>query len=307
VVQVSDALDWISTQEKDNPNKPWFTWLAFNLSHATSSRQPSQMPVPNKDTLDEKSLAEMTACGGKFGTMDTGKCSGESVMRADTNSLDTLLGKLLDQIDKLDPNTYVIVLGDNGTPMYGRPNLDFIDNMYITKKGRGKGTAFESGARVALAIRGPKIPAASRSDEYVHAMDLFSTTLAIAGLKAPERVPTGDGTGTQPLDSVSLAPILFDKAKTVRDPNQGFVLTLPIRSKSIRWPSRKAAPTTRTEPGRRPRPSGTSATSKKPSRKNRSWPRRSRVRFAGPYPAYRATHPPSALTYDFLTAAHATR
>ncbi len=225
LVQVSDALEWISTQERNNPNKPWFTWLAFNLSHATSARQPSQMPVPNKDTLDAKSLAEMTACEGKFGTMDTGKCTGEAVMRADTNSLDTLLGRLLEQVDKLDPNTYVIVLGDNGTPMYGRANLDFIDNMYITKKGRGKGTAFESGARVALAIRGPKIPAATRSDEYVHAMDLFSTTLAIAGLQAPKTVPTGDGDGMQTLDSVSLTPILFDKKKNVRDPNQGFVLT----------------------------------------------------------------------------------
>jgi arylsulfatase A-like enzyme len=225
LVQVADTLDWIGSQEKANPAKPWFAWLAFNLSHATSSRQPSQMPVPNKDTLDAKSLDEMTTCGGKFGTMDTGKCSGEAVMRADTNSLDTLLGKLVDQIDKLDPNTYVIVLGDNGTPMYGRANLDFIDNMYITIKGRGKGTAFESGARVAMAIRGPKIPAASRSNEPVHVADLFSTTLSLAGLKAPERVSTADGVGTQPLDSVSLTPILLNKAKRVRDPNKGFVLT----------------------------------------------------------------------------------
>jgi arylsulfatase A-like enzyme len=225
VVQVADTLEWITSKEKENPNKPWFGWLAFNLAHATSSRQPSQMPAPNADTLDGKTLDEMTTCGAKFGTMDLGTCSGEAAMRASTNSLDTLLGKLLDQIDKLDSNTYVILIGDNGTPMYGRANLDFIDNMYITLTGRGKGTAYESGARVALAIRGPRIPAGARSTEFVHAVDLFSTTLAMAGLKAPAQVPTGDGAGLQALDGVSLAPILFDKAKNVRDPNQGFILT----------------------------------------------------------------------------------
>ena len=146
-------------------------------------------------------------------------------MRASTNSLDTLIGKLLRKVDALDPNTYVMVLGDNGTPMYGRPNLDFIDNMYITIKGRGKGTAYESGARVAVAIRGPGIKPGTRSDEYVDAVDLFSTTLAFAGLHAPKEVATGDGKGKQSVDSVSLTPILFNKAKTVRDPNKGYLLT----------------------------------------------------------------------------------
>ena len=56
------------------------------------------MPAPNIDTLDGKTLDEMTPCGAKFGTMDTGKCSGEAVMRASTNSLDTLIGKLLEKV-----------------------------------------------------------------------------------------------------------------------------------------------------------------------------------------------------------------
>jgi arylsulfatase A-like enzyme len=225
VVKVADALEWIGAQEAREAGKPWFAWVAFNLAHATASRAPSQMPAPNADTLDGKSLDEMKTCGAVFGTMDTGKCSGEALMRASTNSLDTLLGKLLEKVDEMDPNTYVILVGDNGTPMYGRPNLDFIDNMYITIKGRGKGTAYESGARVALAIRGPRIPGASRSDEYVHAVDLFSTILTIGGVNVPDQVPTGDGAGLQAIDGVSLTPILFNQARTVRDPNQGFLLT----------------------------------------------------------------------------------
>jgi len=225
VVKVADALDWITAQENANPDKPWFTWLAFNLAHATAQQQPSAMAVPNADTLDAASRKEMQACGGTFGTANTGTCSGEALMRAMTNSLDTLVGKLLTAVDALDSNTYVIYIGDNGTPMYGRPNLDFIDNMYITRKGRGKGTTYESGARVPMAIRGPGIAASAASHEYVHTADLFSTILALAGRTVPASVSNSDGTGTLPVDGVSLAPILMGKAQTVRDPNQGYLLT----------------------------------------------------------------------------------
>ncbi len=224
-VKVADAIDWLTAQESRNPDTPWFAWVAFNLSHATSIQQPSAMAVPNLDTLDAPSRAEMEACGGEFGTNNTGTCSGEALMRAMTNSMDTLIGKLLDTVDALDPNTIVIYIGDNGTPMYARPNLDFIDNLYITRDGRGKGSVYESGARVPLAIRGPGIAAGTRSDAIVHAADLFPTLLEVAGLMAPTQVPTSNGAGTVPLDAVSLKPILDDSSASVRDPDQGYVLT----------------------------------------------------------------------------------
>lgn len=228
VVKVADAIEWIGAQEAAKPDKPWFAWVAFNLSHATAQQQPSAMAVPNADTLDARSYKEMQECGGTFGSSNTGTCTGEQLMRAMSNSMDTLIGKLLEAVNDLDPNTYVIYISDNGTPMYGRPNLDFIDNMYLTKKGRGKGTVYESGARVALTISGPGIKAATRNGEYVHAVDLFSTTLELAGLEVPRSVANSEGTGTVPLDAVSLTPILFDKATTVRDPNQGYLLTETI-------------------------------------------------------------------------------
>jgi len=225
VAKVADTIEWITKQEKENPEKPWFAWLAFNLSHTTIMQQPSAMAVPNADTLDKQSLAEMKACGGEFGSNRTGSCSGEALMRAMTNAMDTITGKLLDAVYELDPNTYVIYISDNGTPMYGRPNLDFIDNMYITKKGRGKGTAYESGARVAMAIKGPGIKAESKSSEFLHAADLFSTALALAGLDVPEQVNNSEGTGTVPLDSTSVTPILFNDKDNARDPNKGYLLT----------------------------------------------------------------------------------
>jgi len=225
VVKVADAMEWIAGQEKQNPDKPWFAWFASNLSHATIIQRPSAMAVPNADTLDKPSLDEMKACGGEFGSNNTGSCSGESLMRSMTNAMDTVTGILVDAVYELDPNTYVIFIGDNGTPMYGRPNLDFIDNMYITKKGRGKGTAYESGALVPMAIRGPGIKANSKSEEFVHAVDLFSTVLALAGLEVPAEVNNSEGNGTVPLDAVSLTPILFGKTNAVRDPKSDYVLT----------------------------------------------------------------------------------
>lgn len=161
VVKVADTIEWITAREKEG--RPWFAWLAFNLSHTTIIQQPSAMAVPNADTLDAPSLAEMKACGGTFGSNTVGSCSGEALNRAMTNSLDTVFGRLLEAVDAVAPGTYVIFVSDNGTPMYGRPQLDFIDNMYITRKERGKGTAYESGARVAMAVRGPRSRPAARA------------------------------------------------------------------------------------------------------------------------------------------------
>jgi arylsulfatase A-like enzyme len=224
VVKAADTIDWITAQKKAHPDKPWFVWLAFNLSHATIQTKPSQMAVPNADTLNAAAYEEMKACGGSFGSNNVGQCTGEQLMRAMTSSLDTVLGKVLDAVDQLDQDTYVIYMSDNGTPMYGRPNLDFIDNMYLTKKGRGKGTAFQSGTRVAMAIRGPGIKRSSTSGAYVDTTDLFSTILDFAGIKAPKRVPNSGGTGEVALDSVSLVPILFHGAKETRDPHTGYLL-----------------------------------------------------------------------------------
>lgn len=225
VVKVADTIEWITTRQKEDPQKPWFVWLAFNLAHATARQQPSAMMVPNADTLDAKSYAEMKECGGTFGTNTVGSCSGEALMRAMTNSMDTIIGKLLDAVGTVDPNAYIIYISDNGTPMYARPNLDFIDNMYITRKGRGKGTAYESGALVPMIVKGPGIAANTQNSGYAHVGDLFGTILELAKLTPPKRVSNSEGTGTVPLDTVSLAPILFNKSKAVRDPNMDFILT----------------------------------------------------------------------------------
>lgn len=224
VVKVADTIDWITAQESVNPDKPWFAWLAFNLSHIAAVAEERTI-VPDYDTLDEPSRNEMLACGGAFGSASIGACSAPALNRAMTNSLDTVLGKLLEAVDALDPNTYVIVIGDNGTPMYGLPAINFIDNMYITRVGRAKGTAYESGVRVSLAIRGPGIAAGRTSAAASHGVDLFATILDLAGVPVPASVPNRRGDGVVAPDSVSLTPILFSDAERVRHPDYAYVMS----------------------------------------------------------------------------------
>src|SRR5690606_104194 len=131
----------------------------------------SPMVVPDRDTLDAPTRREIESCGGQYGSREVGRCTDKQLMRAMTNSMDTVIGKLLASIEALDPNTYVIYIGDNGTWMFGQ-GREFIDNMYITRQGRSKGTAFESGTRVDLVVRGPRVPAGSVSNAAVTGSDL---------------------------------------------------------------------------------------------------------------------------------------
>jgi arylsulfatase A-like enzyme len=230
VVKTADTIKWISEQEKNNPDKPWFAWLSFNLSHITGQQEPNPMVIPNADTMDEISRKEMEGCmepDGQFGSANVGSCSSEALMRAMTNAMDTMIGRVLETVDKLDQNTYVIYLGDNGTWMFG-PKREFIDNMYITRRGRSKGTVYESGVRVSMAIRGPGIKAGSVSDEWIHNVDLFSTILELAGLDVPKMVPNRTGDGMVELDAVSLTPILFEGVTGLRDPDKDYLLTETI-------------------------------------------------------------------------------
>jgi len=227
VVKAADTIDWIAAQENANPDKPWFAWLAFNLSHIAAVTEERTI-VPDYDTLDEPTRNEMIACGGVFGSANIGRCTAPALNRAMTNSLDTVLGKLIEAVDALDPNTYVIVLGDNGTPMYGPAAINFIDNMYITRIGRAKGTTYESGVRVSLVIRGPGIAAGRTSAAAGHCVDLFATILDLAGVPVPAAVPDRRGSGVVALDSVSLTPIILSGAERVRHPDYAFVMSESI-------------------------------------------------------------------------------
>ena len=77
---------------------------------------------------------------------------------------------------------------------------------------RGKGTAYESGARVPMVIRGPGIEPGTRSRVIVHAADLIACCLELAGITP---TTTNKNHTTSPAvvapDYVSLLPLQHQK------------------------------------------------------------------------------------------------
>ena len=152
-------------------DQPFFLYLAFNATHSP------------KDTLPE----DMEKAGG--GNKVAAKIA------AMTIAPDRNVGKVLDALDRnqLAENTLVVFLSDNG----GQEQHD-------NKPLRGfKHDVYEGGIHVPFVMRWPKVlPAGVKYERPVISLDLFATSLAIAGLPMPSE---------KPLDGVNLIPFLTGK------------------------------------------------------------------------------------------------
>ncbi|QDV08423.1 Arylsulfatase precursor [Planctomycetes bacterium Poly30] len=111
--------------------------------------------------------------------------------KAMVESFDTILGRVLDRVDL--SNTYVFVVGDNGSP-----NITVTSPFFPNKV---KGSLFEGGIRVPLIVAGPGIPPGTRCGELVQVTDFFATIRELCGFGPPSQ-------GAE--DSVSFASLLRD-------------------------------------------------------------------------------------------------
>jgi arylsulfatase A-like enzyme len=108
--------------------------------------------------------------------------TGNGVWADTLRQIDTYVGELLDQVDKLGvrDNTIFIFTSDNGAEMFEPWN---------GWSGPWRGSYFtglEGSLRVPFIVRWPgKIPAGSVSNEIVHEMDIFPTLARVAGGKMP--------------------------------------------------------------------------------------------------------------------------
>lgn len=89
--------------------------------------------------------------------------------------MDDALEGVLAQVDLA--TTYVVWIGDNGTPPDARP--------LGTPDGHWKYTTYEGGIHVPLVIAGPGIATGSTSTRLVSMTDLGATLCELAGLQAP--------------------------------------------------------------------------------------------------------------------------
>jgi uncharacterized sulfatase len=129
------------------------------------------------------------------------KQSGAGLYGDVISELDASVGQVLAKLKelKIDENTFVVFTSDNG-PWYGGRTAGL----------RGmKGTSWEGGYRVPCIARWPgKIPAGNVSDEPAIMMDLFSTSLKVAGIEPPaDRV----------IDGADILPLLTSNAKSPHD------------------------------------------------------------------------------------------
>src|SRR3954451_12782539 len=150
-----------------NKNKPFFLYFAHAMPHK---------PLAASEKYYQKSGA------GLYGDVIA--------------ELDASVGQVLAKLKelKLDDNTFVVFTSDNG-PWFGGSTGGL----------RGmKGTSWEGGYRVPFIARWPgMIPVGHISDQPAIMMDLFTTTLRIAGIAAPaDRV----------IDGADISPILTSNA-----------------------------------------------------------------------------------------------
>jgi arylsulfatase A-like enzyme len=171
--KADDALAWLD----DQGDQPWLLWLAFNLPHS-----------PNHTPPDDSRL----------GTT-------ERRYQAMIEAMDYQVGRILGSLEpEVRDNTYVIFMGDNGTPG-GEASAPFQGD-------RVKGTIYQGGINLPLVVSGPEVPAGTVTDSLVNSTDLFATIMEMAGIDPTETVPD-----TVTHDSISFLDVLKDPAATTRE------------------------------------------------------------------------------------------
>jgi iduronate 2-sulfatase len=118
---------------------------------------------------------------------------------ASVSFVDAQIGKVLDELDQLQlaDNTIVALWGDHG--------FHLGDHGYWTKH-----TNYEQANRIPLLIAAPGVTqGGSATRQLAESVDIYPTLAELAGLPAPA--------GPQPLDGLSLAPVLRDPSARVRE------------------------------------------------------------------------------------------
>ena len=139
----------------------------------------------------------------------TGHSYREINRAAITEDLDTGVGMVMDQIEKLGigDHTYLIYMSDNGASGRGRGVL------------RGsKGSLWEGGIRVPLIIQGPGIEPNTFCHERVVGFDLFPTLCELGGVSQP--LPSG-------IEGGSITSLLSGGKGVVERPREELVFHFP--------------------------------------------------------------------------------
>lgn len=118
---------------------------------------------------------------------------------ASLSYMDAQVGRVIDELKRLelDENTIIVLWGDHGWHLG--------DHAIWTKH-----TNYEQATRIPIIVVAPGVTAPGTStSQPAETVDLYPTLAALAGLPAPS--------GPQPIDGLSLVPVLKDPEARVRD------------------------------------------------------------------------------------------
>lgn len=175
----NDTIAWINAQGSN----PWFAWVAYNAPHSPFHKPPNDLHSYDERLVNWDTIPVNANITAHF--------------NAAVEAMDTEIGRLFSTISPtVLANTWVIFIGDNGTPPQA------IQSPYTGN--HGKDTLYEGGVRVPLLISGPEVVSPDREEALpVHAIDLYATILELAGIDASAIQPV-----EKPTESRSLLPII---------------------------------------------------------------------------------------------------
>ena len=104
---------------------------------------------------------------------------------------DETCGELLDYLDVkgIRDNTMILYICDNGWAAKSENTEDPNQKMWKGYSIRSKGSPYENGIRSPIMVSWPDISGAGDSDAFAHAIDLYPTIAAAAGIKLPSNLP----------------------------------------------------------------------------------------------------------------------
>lgn len=104
---------------------------------------------------------------------------------------DDTCGELLDQLDRrgFSDNTLIVYLCDNGWAATSQNAADPNQKLWKSYALRSKSSPYEMGIRTPIMLAWPSRLKPARSTDLAHAIDLFPTIAAAAGIEVPKDLP----------------------------------------------------------------------------------------------------------------------
>ncbi|MFT5300048.1 MAG: iduronate 2-sulfatase [Mariniblastus sp.] len=203
-------------QRRSENGTPFFITAGFARPHLPFSapkkywdmHDPKKLPMPKYESVPVDSPTTAHKKGGEITAYKPVPPSAEipdELKRqlihgyyASASFVDAQIGKVITELDRLDlaDNTIVVLWGDHGF---------HLGDLGIWTKH----TNYEQANRIPILFAGPGIQAGTSTRQLAESVDIYPTLCELTGLAQP--------TGPQPIDGVSLAPVLLDPAVRVRD------------------------------------------------------------------------------------------